>query len=117
MVNLITCYFLDDSLQVKRVKLCDQIDGGCISTENSISTKTKNNNATFIQPLLSAPSFDFKLFNGGGRSWTESQLLSEIQNIDQRTSHNIIKLFNDDNTIPFMYRYRRELIGDLTPDQ
>lgn len=53
----------------------------------------------------------------GDCAWTDEQLLSELQHIDQGTSANIIRLFNDDNTIPFMCRYRRELIGDLSPDQ
>lgn len=50
-------------------------------------------------------------------SWTDEQLLAEIQHIDYTTSANIIRLFNNDNTIPFVCRYRRELIGDLNPDQ
>lgn len=48
--------------------------------------------------------------------WTQPQLLSELQNIDFQTSLNIIQLFEKDNTIPFICRYRKELIGDITPD-
>lgn len=54
---------------------------------------------------------------GNNSSWTDEQLLADIQRIDYTTSVNIIRLFNNDNTIPFICRYRRELIGDLSPDQ
>lgn len=49
--------------------------------------------------------------------WSDEQLLAEMQDIDLITSSNIIRLFKDENTIPFICRYRRELIGDLSPDQ
>ncbi|XP_055524195.1 uncharacterized protein YdcI [Wyeomyia smithii] len=48
--------------------------------------------------------------------WEDHDLLAEMQNIDRHTARNIIRLFEEENTIPFIYRYRRELIGDMTPD-
>lgn len=52
-----------------------------------------------------------------GVSWTAEQLLSNLQNIDLTTSANIIRLFDEDNTIPFICRYRRELTGNIEPDR
>lgn len=52
-----------------------------------------------------------------GISWTAEQLLSNLQNIDLATSANIIRLFDEDNTIPFICRYRRELTGNIEPDR
>lgn len=49
--------------------------------------------------------------------WTPQQLLADIQNLDERTSANIIRLFDEDNTIPFICRYRRELTGDIDADR
>ncbi|XP_053696973.1 uncharacterized protein YdcI [Sabethes cyaneus] len=48
--------------------------------------------------------------------WDDHELLAEMQNIDRHTARNIIRLFEEENTIPFICRYRRELIGDMSPD-
>lgn len=50
-------------------------------------------------------------------SWTDAELLSNLQNIDNQTSSNVIRLFEDDNTIPFICRYRRDMIGNIDADQ
>lgn len=44
------------------------------------------------------------------------QVLSERTNIELWVCANIIRLFNDDNTIPFIIRYRKELINNLDAD-
>lgn len=44
------------------------------------------------------------------------QVLSERTNIELWVCANIIRLFNDDNTIPFIVRYRKELINNLDAD-
>lgn len=49
--------------------------------------------------------------------WSTSQLLAELQDLDEKTSANIVRLFDDDNTIPFICRYRRELTGDIDADR
>ena len=51
------------------------------------------------------------------KPWKEHELLSEMQNIELETAKNIIRLFQEENTIPFICRYRRELIGDMSPDE
>uniref|UniRef100_A0A8C0LR55 DnaJ homolog subfamily A member 1 n=1 Tax=Canis lupus dingo TaxID=286419 RepID=A0A8C0LR55_CANLU len=43
-------------------------------------------------------------------------VLSERTNIELWVCANIIRLFNDDNTIPFIIRYRKELINNLDAD-
>lgn len=49
--------------------------------------------------------------------WTDEQLLSQLQYLDFDTSSNIVRLFDEGNTIPFMCRYRRELIDNLDADK
>ncbi|XP_037017150.2 S1 RNA-binding domain-containing protein 1 isoform X2 [Artibeus jamaicensis] len=49
-------------------------------------------------------------------SWDIVQVLSERTNIEPWVCANIIRLFNDDNTIPFIVRYRKELINNLDAD-
>jgi transcriptional accessory protein Tex/SPT6 len=40
-----------------------------------------------------------------------------MQNLDLPRARNIVKLFKEDNTVPFICRYRKELIGEMTPDE
>lgn len=49
-------------------------------------------------------------------NWDIVQVLSERTNIEPWVCTNIIRLFNDDNTIPFIVRYRKELINNLDAD-
>lgn len=49
--------------------------------------------------------------------WTDEELLSQLQLLDPETSSNIVRMFDEGNTIPFMCRYRRELIGNLSADE
>ncbi|XP_053445713.1 S1 RNA-binding domain-containing protein 1 isoform X2 [Nycticebus coucang] len=48
--------------------------------------------------------------------WDIVQVLSERTNTQIWVCANIIRLFNDDNTIPFIIRYRKELINNLDAD-
>lgn len=50
-------------------------------------------------------------------TWSDEQLLAELKHLDRQTSLNIVKMFDEGNTIPFMCRYRRELIANLSPDE
>ncbi|XP_021508359.1 S1 RNA-binding domain-containing protein 1 isoform X1 [Meriones unguiculatus] len=49
-------------------------------------------------------------------NWDIVQVLSERTNIEPWVCANIICLFHDDNTIPFLVRYRKELINNLDAD-
>ncbi|XP_074061258.1 S1 RNA-binding domain-containing protein 1 isoform X2 [Macrotis lagotis] len=49
-------------------------------------------------------------------NWDMVQVLSERTNVESWVCANIICLFNDDNTIPFIARYRKELINNLDAD-
>uniref|UniRef100_A0A8C9BRV3 S1 RNA-binding domain-containing protein 1 n=1 Tax=Phocoena sinus TaxID=42100 RepID=A0A8C9BRV3_PHOSS len=49
-------------------------------------------------------------------NWDIVQVLSERTDIELWVCANIIRLFNDDNTIPFIIRYRKELINNLDAD-
>lgn len=50
-------------------------------------------------------------------TWKNEELLSQLKNIDYETSSNIVRLFDQGDTIPFLCRYRRELIGNFTADE
>lgn len=40
----------------------------------------------------------------------------KLPKVDQSQHEVIFKLFDEGNTIPFLARYRKEIIGNLTPD-
>jgi len=42
--------------------------------------------------------------------------LSEITNVEPWVCANLIRLFQEENTIPFIARYRKELINNLEAD-
>lgn len=89
----------------------DQIDGNKATTQRSV--------AQF--PLKSVQKPEAKhipsTMTPRKSGWTDGQLLSQLQYLDIGTSSNIVRLFDEGNTIPFMCRYRRELIGNLDADK
>ncbi|XP_040467907.1 S1 RNA-binding domain-containing protein 1 isoform X2 [Falco naumanni] len=49
-------------------------------------------------------------------NWDIVQVLSEITNVEPWVCANLIRLFQEENTIPFIARYRKELINNLEAD-
>jgi len=49
--------------------------------------------------------------------WTAVNYLQEINNIDKEIAKNIVKLLEEDNTVPFIARYRKEMIKSITSDE
>nr|XP_033791633.1 S1 RNA-binding domain-containing protein 1 isoform X2 [Geotrypetes seraphini]XP_033791634.1 S1 RNA-binding domain-containing protein 1 isoform X2 [Geotrypetes seraphini]XP_033791635.1 S1 RNA-binding domain-containing protein 1 isoform X2 [Geotrypetes seraphini]XP_033791636.1 S1 RNA-binding domain-containing protein 1 isoform X2 [Geotrypetes seraphini]XP_033791637.1 S1 RNA-binding domain-containing protein 1 isoform X2 [Geotrypetes seraphini]XP_033791638.1 S1 RNA-binding domain-containing pr len=49
-------------------------------------------------------------------NWNLAQVLSERTNVELWVCSNLIQLFQDENTIPFIARYRKELINNLDAD-
>lgn len=49
-------------------------------------------------------------------SWNEAEVLTETFNTSVNTMKNIVQLLHEDNTIPFICRYRKELTGNISPD-
>lgn len=49
--------------------------------------------------------------------WDAADLLSEEHRLSHSESKTIIQLLKDENTIPFLCRYRRELIGHRSPEE
>ncbi|XP_055716104.1 S1 RNA-binding domain-containing protein 1 isoform X2 [Phlebotomus papatasi] len=71
-------------------------------------------------PAKSIPSTSRSLAKsneGVQAAWSISQLLAELENLRPTVAENIVQLFEQDNTIPFICRYRRHLVGNLEPDR
>lgn len=44
-------------------------------------------------------------------------MLAETTNIEPRAARNIVHLFENENTIPFICRYRRDLVDHIEPEK
>ncbi|KAJ8418481.1 hypothetical protein AAFF_G00141900 [Aldrovandia affinis] len=49
-------------------------------------------------------------------NWDPIQVLSEITHVEPWVCANIVELFQEENTIPFIVRYRKELINHMDAD-
>lgn len=49
-------------------------------------------------------------------AWYDFELLSEQKMLRPQVARNIIKLFEEGNTIPFIARYRRDVTGNMSPE-
>lgn len=105
---------------VKKTKITVSKDTSADITSNELPFK-KTQDSTAENPFASSTQRQqlrtSKRFELPVKTWTEPQLLAQLQQLDYSTAENIIHLFNEDNTIPFICRYRKEAIGDLNPDQ
>lgn len=50
------------------------------------------------------------------KEWTDVEYISETNGVDKHIAENVVKLFNEDNTIPFIARYRRNVTGGMESD-
>ncbi|XP_076162804.1 S1 RNA-binding domain-containing protein 1 [Ptiloglossa arizonensis] len=51
------------------------------------------------------------------KEWTDVDYVSEVNNIEKHIAQNVIKLFKEDNTIPFIARYRKNMTGGMEADK
>ncbi|XP_076251387.1 S1 RNA-binding domain-containing protein 1 isoform X2 [Rhynchophorus ferrugineus] len=50
-------------------------------------------------------------------SWTDFELLAERTCVEKYIAKNIFDLLNDGNTIPFIARYRKNFVGNMSPEE
>jgi transcriptional accessory protein Tex/SPT6 len=51
------------------------------------------------------------------QEWNEAEFVAHQQQIETRIAQNIIHLLQEENTIPFIARYRKELTNDMSPEK
>ncbi|XP_053314880.1 S1 RNA-binding domain-containing protein 1 [Spea bombifrons] len=66
------------------------------------------------KPVKRSATASFR--EGMDMNWNFVEVLSEKTNVDPWVCSNLIQLFQDENTIPFIARYRKELINNLDAD-
>lgn len=85
-------------------------------TDNSEVPQQNQENLTKID-IKHDENIEKKLKPSSCAEWTDVEYISEIHNVDIHIARNVVKLFNSDNTIPFIARYRKNMIGSMEPDQ
>ncbi|XP_006572266.1 S1 RNA-binding domain-containing protein 1 isoform X2 [Apis mellifera] len=70
-------------------------------------------NTENIKQVLKNTNFNSTEF----KEWTDIDYISEMNNVEKHIAENIVKLFNNDNTIPFIARYRKDMTGGMEPDK
>lgn len=56
-------------------------------------------------------------YKGRRKVWSIHELLAETEHIEPQAAKNIVQLFENDNTIPFICRYRKDLINHIIPEK
>ncbi|EDV44199.1 uncharacterized protein Dana_GF16142 [Drosophila ananassae] len=99
--------------------------------ENSCPNETNPENQEEAPPAPTPPPRPVTQTDGAaastttGRSsfwerrkvWNIHELLAETENIQPQAARNIVQLFENENTIPFICRYRRDLVDHIAPDR
>ncbi|XP_030573759.1 S1 RNA-binding domain-containing protein 1 [Drosophila novamexicana] len=68
-------------------------------------------------PVTSSTSTGRSSFWERRKVWNIHELLAETEQIQPTAARNIVQLFENENTIPFICRYRRDLVDHITPDR
>lgn len=128
------------NISAKGEKLTKKTIGKRMQSKNIKSTKRKfeeGNTETSINKRHKLVISSFTNFNTAGlqrkqedlikddtnssfgrcTEWTDVDYISEINNVDKHIAENVAKLFEEDNTIPFIARYRKNLTGHMEPDR
>ncbi|XP_034537850.1 S1 RNA-binding domain-containing protein 1-like isoform X2 [Notolabrus celidotus] len=78
--------------------------------------KQKTMGSGMGRPTALPPSSANALRNELGMNWDLIELLSILTCVEQWVSVNIISLLREENTVPFMVRYRKEMINHMDAD-
>ncbi|GAB0092518.1 S1 RNA-binding domain-containing protein 1 [Sergentomyia squamirostris] len=96
----------------KRVKT---EDSSCFipssDSDDEYGKKEKENFQPFASSSTKTTTPDIKC------SWTIPGLLAELEGLRVNVAENIVQLFEQENTIPFICRYRKHLVDSLEPDK
>ncbi|XP_066249350.1 uncharacterized protein YdcI [Euwallacea similis] len=111
-------------LQKKRKHSEDPIDLEVTSRKKTVSGRSQTEPKKIKKARTISPIRTINLSHSSLNSsteeviplWKDSELLAEKSLIDEQTAQNLIKLWEQGNTIPFIARYRKNVIGDMTPD-
>lgn len=79
-------------------------------------TAIPTNNSTLTQIIDRNSKFSTRKLEKDDTCWQNYELLSEYHNIDFNVSRNVVQLFDEGCTIPFIARYRKDITGNMGPE-
>lgn len=109
--------------RAKRLKAATETSSRAanVAKENALASANANTNdggrSTQVRAGTLLISSGSSAFQDNRTLWSDEELLSQLRHIDRPTSANIVKLFDEGNTIPFICRYRREMINHMDADE
>ncbi|KAI1894419.1 hypothetical protein AGOR_G00115610 [Albula goreensis] len=83
--------------------------------DEPVTKKLKTSEAPQGKPVR-APKSGKDLRNDLQMNWDPIEVLSEISKVERWVCANIVELLREENTIPFIVRYRKELINHMDAD-
>ncbi|KAG5328893.1 SRBD1 protein, partial [Acromyrmex heyeri] len=87
------------------------------STDAEVSQEIQKNSARIYvkEDVKLNEKFNFSLSQC--TEWTDIDYISEVNNVTRYIADNVVKLFKEDNTIPFIARYRKNMTGSMDADK
>ncbi|XP_012060032.1 PREDICTED: S1 RNA-binding domain-containing protein 1 [Atta cephalotes] len=87
------------------------------STDTGVSQEIQKNSARIYvkDDVKLDEKFNFSLSQC--TEWTDIDYISEVNNVTRCIVENVVKLFKEDNTIPFIARYRKNMTGSMDADK
>ncbi|KAG5325674.1 SRBD1 protein, partial [Pseudoatta argentina] len=87
------------------------------STDAEVSQEIQKNSARIYvkEDVKLNEKFNFSLSQC--TEWTDIDYISEVNNVTRYIADNVVKLFKEDNTIPFIARYRKNMTGSMDEDK
>ncbi|XP_022907268.2 S1 RNA-binding domain-containing protein 1 [Onthophagus taurus] len=102
----------EDSPKIKKSKTSLKITTKAKNEEGKLSKISKNIKEIKTQKIKIAT----KENQINDNYWKDYELVAERQSLDISVANNIIDMFNDGCTIPFIARYRKHVTNNMTPE-
>ncbi|XP_046803831.1 uncharacterized protein YdcI [Lucilia cuprina] len=110
----------DDANEVQEIRdspARDITEGQCLEPEAVDTSCGLNNESMYDEQPRASRHQGRNSFWARRKVWTIDELLAETTNIEPRAARNIVQLFENENTIPFICRYRRDLVDHIEPEK
>lgn len=62
------------------------------------------------------PDVDIDIDDSVFPMWDASTVLANLSGVSHDVAANFVQLIQDDNTLPFIARYRKSMVGNMTPE-
>uniref|UniRef100_A0A674PLH3 S1 RNA binding domain 1 n=1 Tax=Takifugu rubripes TaxID=31033 RepID=A0A674PLH3_TAKRU len=110
------CSSEGSSLSGFKLKKEEQVEDEDFTFDEPCPKKQKTSRACLGHPTFSPSSAAQTLRNELNMNWDLIELLSNLTCVERWVCENIIMLLREDNTVPFVVRYRKDMINHMDAD-